>query len=320
MKKIFILTALILTAALALAGCSGGTPSLTLETTWGKNFTETAGYEITFEESDDESPTGATFKFTSGEYNVVFNSVKEENSTTYELKTTTKVSGVYTYNGEEKPFEDSIETLARFKGVTQYSLFPTYSEKTVKSTGMVENKGRYELKSYDIKTSTEYDADKKTAKVSLHSKNPETGEYNLPVGELDTARTFKKLGKTSYFDNETILYVIRAMSLKEGFTASFRTIDALSQNLTELGVAVAEKNSLTEESFNVNGESKNVNVLKVSIGINSTMAGAGFEGFYAQSAENQDGARRMLYRLKSPMPYNLGTLVYTLKTYEYQNL
>lgn len=318
MKKLFASLSLILVAALALTGCSGG-ESLVLETVWGKNFEETLNYDITFKAPETQSSTGASFTFNSGSYTATLKSVKEENNTTYELTTTTKVSGVYNFQGEMTPFDDKITTLVRFKGITQYSLFPTYSEKTVLSTGIVEQKSKYLLKKYDIFTQTEYDVDKKTAKVSLYSKNPQTSNYDLPVEQLDTVRNFKKLGKTSYFDNEMLLYAIRAMELKEGFTASFRTIDVMSQNLTEMGVSVPQKDALVGLDFNINSQDTTVNVLKVSIGISATMSGAGFLGYYAQSNDDTLGARRLMYMLESPMPYGLGTLVYKLNTINYSS-
>ena len=308
MKKI-LLTAVSLCLILVLTSCSG-TVKLNLNAVWGKTVNETLTYNITFEAPSTPAEGGISFSLEEGKYTSTIESSSSDEYA-FEVRTETVVKGSYTVNGQTTPFTDTTNTLVRFKGVTQYSLFPVYSEKKAKNTTVVNDSGSYVLKSYDILSTTTYDLNEYTAVVTVKGKNESTGEYDQKVGNIPLSKTFKKLDNYNFFDNEMLTYAIRAMEIGEGFSASFATIDPYSSSLTELSASAPSENAVTEMTFNVNGQDSALKVLQINVALTDTMRGSDILCYYALNDDSNDYKSR-LYMLKTSLPFKMGTLVYTL--------
>ncbi|MBQ5802217.1 MAG: hypothetical protein IIW27_04215 [Clostridia bacterium] len=313
MKKRLCALALFLCAAFVLSGCSATVSSVALGSSWNKDIPAVYTYTITQQPSAFESVSGYDFTLISGTYTTKLTPKRVGDLSYLEYETETVITGKYTVRatGEEIAVNDVTTSKTLLHEINTYSLFPVSSEKTILQTGVAQTIDGYELNRYDMKYAISYDYEGKKATTTLYQKNAETGAYDKPLENSTPSRTYKKLKAGAFFDNDALLFIIRAFSIKKGSGAQFSTIDVINGKKAPMAFAVDSVDPYVHE-LTVNGEKTQFTVLPAQMAITTTMSGAAYELLIGLEVGKN---KNVPLTIASEMPYGLGKLVYTLTAF-----
>lgn len=310
-RKLFAVLLLSAFAVAALTGCATQVSTVSLGTTWSKTASITYTYSIQFD-AGENNKTGYDFTLTDGIYIVSITPEQRDSMLYYRYKAILSVKGYYTAeDGTKTAISDTTESDTLLHEITNYSLFPVSSTKTYRQTGIARKDGAYVLNTYNYRTHTEYDFDKKTATSTANAFNAETNDYDLAIDNVPQSQGYKKLNAGQFFDNDALLFAVRAFPLQKSFSASIRTLDVLNGKLTNLLLSVSADEPFAR-NYVVNGTETEYKVLRAQIGISSTMSGSAYT-FYVAPGEEKDEIRNIVTEIVTAMPYGLGTMTYKLE-------
>lgn len=317
MKKLRIAAIATALPLVLCAACGAADQSLGLSANWYSNTnntnlagtSETAEYTVTFEPEKENADF--TAEYTDGVYKTTLRdeniSSAEGNPLGYHFHTELTVKGRFILKGERgEEFTDTVVSDVWFLSVAE-GLRPVRSEKRSDCHVPVAGASSVSASSlhYTYSYTTTYTADLSSATVLFTQTVPE---------EKSSETVLKLKGRTSYLDNEQILFAIRGLNLQTAFT--FRSVNPV-QLLPATVQGAAGEGEERKETFSVNGvsEERTVSVAKTSISYTGTYRGGSQVLYYAQrTSPTANAYRNILIRAEVPALESLGTYVYSLKS------
>ena len=273
---------------------------------------ETSVYTISFVESEAEEGETQLKSTLSGTLTTNIQNTTYENQKCYKFTTSLSTSGTYTYGDKSVDFNDTITSTVYFLGISA-KFFPLYSEKSVNTLSPTKV-SNFEFVTLSYKVSTTYNKEENSALVKVVSTAPEDASYKVTEGE----RTYNKLTKNSAFlDNESLIFIPRASDLLAGFSSSFNTIDALSQRVHSMNLAVSSSAPTSEITlkggYSIDGQPVNptFTCYNATISIADTFSGSPLKLYYSSDAKTHG---KRLVKMESDLAYSLGKIVYELKS------
>ncbi|MBP5308080.1 MAG: hypothetical protein J6Z34_02980 [Clostridia bacterium] len=248
----------------------------------------------------------------------------------YLLTVTYDMKGKYKAGETEYPFEDLTVYRTYFTWDSGFNFI--YSEQKAQSTLPVnaaaakDDKGNV-IAQIAFETTVSYEGNKAETSFAITGGDP--SYFALDDG---FASTFKKYNKTNYIDANMLAYALRAFDFTPELNYSFTTIDALSNTKHNMQYRVNEATKITavnlkrnemylgdtsfkEDGTLVNGEGKRydkvleADAYSVDVRLNETYNGTAMTCVYFADAAVH---RHYMYSALNVLPYNLGTLEYTL--------
>ena len=321
-KRLFAGVALCLGASFSLLTACSAVSTLSFTPKWYENTSIVDAISGTYEElvydvTKEDKSTGANAVYSlsdvSGTYTTVLINTSEYNGTpVYKLTSTLTLSGVYTMGSERKEFTDSKVSHCYFSSVKTY-LRPLYSKvETVSTTPTAEKADNLEslLTTYRYTVETTYAADASKAEVK-------TTDYTESETGVVSEGSFKLKSAYPVIDNEELLFAIRATTPSS--TAAYLCVpDPYRKEEQSIGFRLY--GTQTEQTFTfakkiaggaaAEATEHTLDVNNVVFGRAETLSGKMQTAAFATS----EGYRNVLLQLKKEMTYNLGTLIYTLKS------
>ncbi len=325
-RKMAIALAAIL-GATTLAACAGDNTKVSFTEYWNKNwavhelFTETLDYDIAYEKGNGLNVNYA-LDYTNGRYQTVLKSSNNE----YELRSTMTIDVTYTLSESATvTYSDSVTTNVKFKKADN-ALRPVYSKKTVVShTPINAAAGKLAdcYTSYDYTLETNYQEDNSaTSKITyrytesdLLPEGKAQGDIKqeYPVGYSYYSEDY------TYLDNEQLLMALRIVS-GETSSGAFEIYNPFVTKMQKINFSFAGATG-GEFTHTVNGAalpSPVISYRSVSLTLDDKNPGATQTAWIAAVSDPNDNAHRnVMLRLETPLSYNLGKLVYTLKSAVY---
>ena len=315
-KKLLSIFAAAIISATALSACTAGDTKIEFKNNWLKDpllsqtsLTETLCYDVAFEKSAGSNTLKYDFGYENGSYTTTLTKRSDDE---FEYTTTFTIDVVYAWNGETTTLQDKVETYVHFKNAND-GLTPIKSTKTILSHAPVNAINEVSALSKCYNTShyyieTNYADGKGVTKVQ---QDPDIAE-----GEKDykTPKTlnFNMGKKLSYLDNEQLLLGLRAFdsSTTSGNVQSYGVFEGAMQK-----IGLSLKSSKESKELNVavteNGQTKDVKLFEYRTAtISLKAANSGADKTVWVATEN----RNVILRIEHPLPFNFGTLVYSLKS------
>ncbi len=304
------------------ASCSGGS-STTFSANWYANTStntvvegtnETLTYSVSMKE-ESSSNTSYSIFYTDGSYTTTLTAETKDGELVYSYQTKLTISVQYTYESEvSEKFKDVVTSKVLFKN-TKSGLQPLRSEKNVESHSPTQSSssllGCYTYYKYSFVIDYENNCTSgKTTFTDLSKEEPVEKKRDFSIGD-----------KYTYIDNEELLFAFRGVSLASA--QQVQTYNASTKSVQP--VKLSPSSSETEEfNFVMNGKEgkKAIEYYPVSISIVDEYPGATQTAWYAKPSDKSSSNtyRNVLLRLETPIFYNLGTLVYELKTADFTSV
>ena len=304
------------------ASCSGGS-STTFSANWYANTStntvvegtnETLTYSVSMKE-ESSSNTSYSIFYTDGSYTTTLTAETKDGELVYSYQTKLTISVQYTYESEvSEKFKDVVTSKVLFKN-TKSGLQPLRSEKNVESHSPTQSSssllGCYTYYKYSFVIDYEHNCTSgKTTFTDLSKEEPAEKKRDFSIGD-----------KYTYIDNEELLFAFRGVSLASA--QQVQTYNASTKSVQP--VKLSPSSSETEEfNFVMNGKEgkKAIEYYPVSISIVDEYPGATQTAWYAKPSDKSSSNtyRNVLLRLETPIFYNLGTLVYELKTADFTSV
>lgn len=308
-KKALSLCAVALT--LALFSSCAATNKVNFEHYWdsdsllpAQNIHETLTYDVTFD-SENASSLGYELTYTNGIYttDLVFANGNYTYTSNFSIDVT------YTLNGASKNFTDSVTSTVVFD-TAENALYPVSSTKTVVSHSPVGTKQTNVencYKEYNYTVTTTYSGEKGVCETVNNVKS-------------ETKRTtFKTNGDHRYLDNEQLLFAFRGFSSSTS-SGKFLVYSPFVRRLQSVNFALSE-NAKEKFTFTKDGENKEREIPYriVQMQLNEKNPGSIQTAKYAAVTDpSRNEYRNIMLSLETPLPYNLGKLIYTLNSATYQ--
>lgn len=320
------LTAIAATAlsATILASC-GINYTVTFSPNWCYDTTnenssnvETLTYEVSFEKSSiKDTANTRTVEFAKeqkGVYTTTLTPQQSGTETIYSYATTESVPVTYTYHSASgdltQTFNDTVTSTVLFKS-TAKGLKPISSTKTVHSHSPLNITATkiedcYEEYHYTVAITYDENGEKGTSVLTDHIGNV--------VGTTNNERTteFEIDDKYTFVDNEQLYFALRCMPLTAGTYLSTYS-DA---HKTVKTVSVTVKEAAEEEfTFLKSGVSstQTLSYLPLAVALSGKNGGGEQTVWVAKKTDTAKNVNRnVILKRLNPVPYNIGTLVYTL--------
>jgi hypothetical protein len=313
-SKKFIALALGVAGATLLVSCSNS-QIISFNANWYYDTTtkntsenvETLKYDVTFEKTEGLFEKSYLVHYDNGTYVTELKTTTANGETVYEYKTELSIPVTFEHraSGEvSETFTDSVVSVVRFKPAVS-GLAPVYSEKTMKCHSPVGAEAA-SIDScyiaYDYTVSVTYDGTAASYKIADTEEN--VIEKTFTASQKDY----------SYLDNEQILFALRGMPAS---SQKFVSYSPLTRAMQTISVSVGDKKGL-ETEFKLNGATnptakKNVSYYPFTLKINSKTPGASQEIWVAETTNPlQNTYRNVILKMKMPVSYNIGSLIYTL--------
>ena len=325
MKRSFSILIILSMLAFVLSGCSSTTSATSIKANWYTEnsqenivyINENLVYNVVYNAATDKNTTLDVEDF-SGTYEMNFSSSSDFENYILTTKLTTSGKYVNSVTSSETPFcNDTVETETTFKSVKN-KLKPIKSNKKYNGHSPL-NSGEIELYQYEY--DTVYEGSTATTTLISHSDN---------ITNQSETKTFAKIDKTyTYFDNDQLFFAIRSLDLGESTSVSISSVIPIDEELKTISVKVTDdepyvsfnlKDLGVKENNVVLTDDKNVRTIKTYIGLNATMTGATTTCYYAVKGDNYADYKARLIKMESPLPYDLGKMVYTISSVDYSEL
>ena len=322
-KKITLLASTLLGVTL-LSSC-GAASTVTFSPNWCPDVTnehssegETLTYEVTFKaDATTDVDNTRTVVYGTGEYVTTLTPTASGTETRYVYTTSLTIPVTYTYHGAdgnvEDTFEDEITSEVVFRSTTK-GLKPVSSKKTIISHTPSYSPATsldtcYKKYWYELVTSYDDNAENGTCVLTDRLGNI----YGAENGTRSTSFSMDK-GYT-YVDNEQLLFAIRCLPLNSSAVLTSYNDSAKSVEKVNVNLSSVEEDEFTF-SKNGNPYTKKLTYVPVSISRNTGNhnTGATHRLWIAQKTEGLNENRNVMLKMEVPVSYSIGTLVYTLKS------
>lgn len=323
MKKGQFTTAIctLLGSAFLLSSCSGGS-STSFSSNWCANTaintvvegtSETLTYDVALD-LDSAANDAYSVHYSNGVYTTALSTELKNGELLYRYHTELNISVQYLFDGQYSEIKaDKVITTVYFKS-TQVGLQPVSSSKEV------ESRSPAVLTPTSLETCyTDYHFTLETEYLDNCTKG--TCVYTDLTKETpaETSSEFSIGDDYSYIDNEQLLFAVRCMSL-----SSSQQVQSYSASVNGIQTVRISPSSAESEEFEfaINGETSKraIEYYPASIVISASNPGATQKVWIAKTTSATNNVyRNVMLRLETPISYNLGTLVYTLKSANFTN-
>lgn len=303
-----------------LAACSSGSQTVEFGRYWqtdprtSQNVYERLEYSVDFQDTAQSSGgIGYKLSYSNGTYVTTLERGNLNGKTVYSYSTQLNIKVTYEFDGQAPITNDEVVTsTCVFEDLT---LQPVYSTKSILCYSP-PNSAVDDVESLRVEYSYETSYDKTTGKATGVKVD---GSFRGQA-PIETAYEYDfTSGKYSVLDNEQLLFALRAISDSTD-SATFRVINPFT-GIQSIGVEFDDEETKTF-SYLHNGETvtdKEITYRPVTMAINSTNSGATQTAWIAKPADRFNNPNRnLMLQLETPLAYNLGTLVYQLKSVTYQ--
>ena len=309
-KKILSAIALTLCAT-TLTACSTTSPKIPFVKYWLEdaivtptNVLEELEYEVTFKKA-----SGLNDAYTVDYQNGVYTTKLTLNEDVYRYETQFNIDVSYTVGEDKFEAQDSILSWVEFKNSAK--LQPIASHKEIvnhsPANGGSTIKTCYVKSNYTIDTT--YNDNGLGGKCVIVNNDPES--KNDPQ-----ERTFTVEDKYTYLDNEQLLFALRGIS-QSTTTASVSVYAPFSGVVQNVNLTYSTLQKETEFSFKKGDKEikQVINYYPVSMKINTKLSGATQTAWIAEMTNSHSNTfRNVMLQLETPLSYNLGSLIYKLKS------
>lgn len=326
MKKFIVACLAVALPAALFAACTGGMASLTLSSNWYANTSssisaathEELTYLVRYEAEEDGYVAYADGSYKTKLTAETISLANGENELCYHLNAVLDIPVTFTVDGESETFTDRVVSDVWFRDV-RHELRPVRSEKSVLTHTPASDQTPASLEeayfAYDYTFTAEYDIDCTSAEVAIVYRTvegeDEAQEDAEPVTETMTVALD---GSGTYFDNEQLLFGLRAVDLSAG--ASFRSVNPVKRVQETVGVTTEPIPSSETLRFSLNGgeaEEREISAISFSIGYSGANSGLSQSLVYAVTTDaSANTYRNVLLRMDVPVLHSLGTLRYSL--------
>ena len=317
-KSLFSCAALLLTFSF-LTACAGTSQKIIFSSNWQADntvqqneLTEILEYDVTFEKaspiSDDYS-----LHYANGKYTTTLTTERFEGRTIYAYETKLEIDAVYQFGSETQQLPDSVYSLVKFEKADK-TLRPISSHKEVMShspaNGADSLEKCYELYHYsvDITYNEDYSG--------------EAVLKDMEKAEKEFTDSFKvNTEKYTCLDNEQLLFALRGINPSLSSTAKFNVYSPYVKATQSIKATFAAEAGM-DFSFTRNGATikETIQYYPVKVVLNEQNPGATQTVWIAKNTDIQSNTHRnVVLRLETPLSYNLGSLIYTLKSATFSN-
>jgi hypothetical protein len=362
MKSITKFLALALTASslLTLAACSSASQKTGTSSNWDDRVVandlqdnsvwfekkEVAAYSIKFTEGTNSTYSVnyvtefyaiKNYDWSSAEIPESFRSATTLYENVYVYKTYLTISGTYRYklSGEEKSFDDSIQTISYFRSAKN-NLEPVYSKQVIKNTSPAIFSATTLSDCYveiDATYETFYNKDCTAAIIKTTDNTSST-----PVAD----KTVELNGGYSLFDTTYLPVAMRSFTISSGSSNSFDVFIPINGS-TSVYKAVGSASAKLDETYdddkqiidalnastpdeyvyaNTDSEGKKYYECNAAtLSLVADMPGPSYIYYYATVPNNSfNSVRSALLKVTSPLTFGLGTLTYVLSSLTLENI
>ncbi len=316
-KLVFALAALL--GASTLAACGATDNKITFGNYWQKNalsegekVEETLTYAVNYEKNVGADGLGYTFDYGEGSYVTKLSTTAEG----YRHTSILTIPVTYTFGEQTKEFTDVVTTTVDMQN-TSAGLRPISSIKEVLShtpvnTTPTDIKGCYMEYAYTVTTTYKEGAAASSVVNYLETETTKasTSTSDFTYGQEDY----------SYLDNEQLLLALRAIPSSVTSTK----VEAYNPFVKSTQLINFTFSATTGASFSykLNGtdvSNKEISYRPVNITLDAKNPGASQTAWIATTSNPENNENRnMMLKLETPLSYNFGKLIYTLK--EVQNV
>ncbi len=321
MKKIKF-ASLLLFAPLALLSACGGVSRIEFQTNWYRNTalgddiagtSEVLEYEVSVFDAAEHN--GLTAEYTNGTFVTRLENrpVKTETETKegYVLETQFAIDVKFSFGGAStEVLHDEVSSHVEFLSVGE-SLRPVYSKKTV------HNRAPNDLPESLETCYTEYSYSYEISYNDALTSATVTYTDFLPDANGNTAEPTKREvnigGKSSYLDNEEILFALRGMNFGD-VQPVFRTYNFTTGTVLETTLNDTAKEVAEPVSFERNGEAVVSDALP-AVELKVGMRGIGQSRvivFAKKTSDTDNVNRNVPLRMETPILRSLGKMRYKL--------
>ena len=318
-KRILPILSLALGTSFALVGC-GSESSTNFSSGWYKNTTidraivgtsETLVYFVALEEDSNTNDTYAV-DYSNGVYRTTLTAENYNGEHVYRLESKLTINVQYSFKNvpDDTVYQDEVTSTVLFRD-TGSALKPIRSEKTVKSVSpftLTPTSLSQCMVEFHYSVRTEYNGKKG---VCYYNDLVPNKDGSMPK---EVKKNFTAGGDYSYVDNEQLLFAIRCMGL--GSSDKLRVFNSATQTVQTINVSPSKAKS-NQFTFKMNGEAeatpRAIEYYPTDISISSSTPGATQTAWYSKPNDlNNNLYRNVMLKLKTPLSFGLGTLVYTL--------
>jgi hypothetical protein len=318
-KNIFSCAALLLTVSF-LTACAGTSQKIIFSSNWQADntvqqneLTEKLEYEVTFEKgaplSDDY-----TLDYTNGKYTTNLSTEQYNGRTIYVYETKLEIDVVYQFGSEIEQLQDTVHSLVKFEKADK-ALRPISSHKEIVShspaNGATELKKCYQLSHYSVDITYNEDYSGETV---LKNLLPEAAQESTTSFKMDTE-------KYTCLDNEQLLFALRGINPTLSPSAKFNVYSPYVKATQSVKATFAAEEGI-DFTFTRNGAiiKEAIQYYPVSVALNEKNSGATQKVWIAKNTNILSNTyRNVVLRLETPLSYNLGSLIYKLKSAEFAN-
>ncbi len=313
-KKLLSAIALTLCATTFIS-CSAANQKVAFNEYWFENVNvlpavppatvlETLEYGVEFKKA-----SGFGDNYTVDYQNGVYTTKLSLTGDEYLYETSLSIDVTYTAGGKSEQMRDSIVTWVKFKKGSK--LQPIASHKEISCHSPEGGGSTIEdcYKAYNYTVDTTYNENGLGGKSVIVNNDPKAN--NDPQ-----ERTFTVEDKYTCLDNEQLLFALRGLSQSTS-TASVSVYAPFSGVVQSINLSYAPLQKETEFTFEKNGVSNKhaINYYPVSLKINAQLPGATQTVWIAEMTNAQSNTfRNVMLQLETPLSYNLGSLIYKLKS------
>lgn len=313
-KKFLSAIALTLCAA-TLTACAGTSQKVTFEEYWledagiapnvsPETVLEALEYDVEFKKA-----SGLNDDYDVYYENGVYKTKLTLNEGVYRYETSLSIDVTYTVDGQSETKSDSIVSWVEFK--KNAKLQPIKSHKEIVCRSPEGGGATIETcyKEYNYTVDTTYNENGLGGKSVIVN--------NDPLANNDPQeKTFTVEDKYTCLDNEQLLFALRGLSQSTS-TSSVSVYAPFSGVVQTINVGYSSLEKGTEFTFKKNGVSNKqvINYYPVSVKINAQLPGETQTAWIAETTNAHSNTfRNLILQLETPLAYNLGTLIYTLKS------
>lgn len=318
-KKFLSAIALTLCAA-TLTACAGTSQKVTFEEYWledagiapnvsPETVLETLVYDVEFKKA-----SGLNDDYTVDYKNGVYTTKLTLNEGVYRYETSLSIKVTYTVDGQSDTMNDSIVSWVEFK--KNAKLQPIKSHKEIVCHSPEGGGATIETcyKKHDYTVDTTYNENGLGGKSVI--VNNDSDNNSDTTEKVTLPKTFTVEDKYTCLDNEQLLFALRGLSQSTS-TASVSVYAPFPGVVQTINVGYSSLEKGTEFTFEKNGVSKEqvINYYPVSVKINAQLPGATQSVWIAETTNAHSNTfRNLILRLETPLSYNLGSLIYKLKS------
>lgn len=313
-KTLLAVTSVLLAGTL-LAACSGSN-KISFKNYWFKDAevpqgtTETLVYDVTFEKGTGLSDDSYSLAYTNGTYKTTFSLAEKDGVKIYRYETELSIDVTYSYGSESETLSDYVKSWVEFERSTNLRPIASHKEYVSHSpvSGATSVADSYTKYHYSIDTT--------------YTSGAQSGQ--AVVTDLETQKTqtnsFEYEDKYTYLDNEQLLLAMRGLYQSASSTNPFYIYDYGKKSVQTISAAFGSKQEGSTFAFTKNGAAFNgvVDYFPLELSLETENPGATQTLWLAETEDSRDNTfRNVIVKLETPLSYNLGSLVYTLKSADF---